>query len=100
MVEILAAGLTGANFGFEASSFFEAEGSPPSVGQLFLALDPAALAGPGFAERIDVLAAAMLADPGVRIPGARRFESRERLRRDGITVAPALLAELRRRADA
>jgi (2R)-3-sulfolactate dehydrogenase (NADP+) len=100
MVEILAAGLTGANFGFEASSFFEAEGPPPSVGQLFLVLDPAALAGPGFAERIEVLAAAMLADPGVRIPGARRFESRVRLGRDGIAVPPALLAELRRRAGA
>jgi (2R)-3-sulfolactate dehydrogenase (NADP+) len=100
MVEILAAGLTGANFGFEASSFFEAEGPPPSVGQLFLALDPAALAGPGFAERIEVLTTAMLDDPGVRLPGARRFESRVRLGRDGIAMPPPLLAELRRRADA
>jgi (2R)-3-sulfolactate dehydrogenase (NADP+) len=100
MVEILAAGLTGANFGFEASSFFAAEGPPPRVGQLFLALDPVALAGPGFAARVEILTTAMLADPGVRLPGARRLASRERLARDGITVPPTLLAKLHRRAGA
>ena len=38
MVEVLAVALTGANFGFEASSFFDAEGPPPGVGQLILAI--------------------------------------------------------------
>ncbi len=98
MVEILAAGLTGSQFGFEASSFFEAEGPPSRTGQLFLALDPVALAGPGFLERIEALCAALLADPAVRLPGARRFATRARLERDGIAVPPALLDELRRRA--
>jgi (2R)-3-sulfolactate dehydrogenase (NADP+) len=98
MVEILAAGLTGSQFGFEASSFFDAEGPPPRTGQLFLALDPGALAGPSFAERIEVLCAAMLADPAVRLPGERRLESRRRLARDGIPVPAKLLAELRQRA--
>ena len=98
MVEILAAGLTGAQFGFEASSFFDAEGPPPHTGQLFLALDPAAFAGPSFGDRIEILCAAMLADPAVRLPGARRLDSRARLARDGIPVAAKLLAELRRDA--
>src|SRR6185312_11085392 len=53
MVEILAAGLTGSHFGFEASSFFEADGPAPRVGQLFLALDPRTFAGPGFADRLE-----------------------------------------------
>ena len=36
MVEILAAALTGANFAYQASSFFSAEGPPPRIGQFFL----------------------------------------------------------------
>ncbi len=99
MVEILAAGLTGSQFGFEASSFFDAEGPPPRTGQLFLALDPVALAGPSFLDRIDALCAAMLADPNVRLPGERRLRARARFARDGIPVAAKLIDELRRRAD-
>ena len=98
MVEILAAALTGSNYGFEASSFFEAEGPPPHVGQLFLALDPKAFAGPGFSARIETLCEAMVADPAVRLPGDRRLESRARLQREGISVPPGLLEDLRRRA--
>src|SRR5262245_26797484 len=45
MVEMLAAGLTGAHFAFEASSFFSAEGPPPETGQLIIALDPEVLGG-------------------------------------------------------
>ncbi|HEX3501573.1 MAG TPA: Ldh family oxidoreductase [Stellaceae bacterium] len=100
MVEILAAGLTGSQFGFEASSFFDAEGPPPRTGQLFLALDPSALAGPSFRDRIEALCAAMLADPAVRLPGERRLASRSRFARDGIPVPAKLLAELRQRAAA
>jgi (2R)-3-sulfolactate dehydrogenase (NADP+) len=98
IVEILAAALTGSSFAFEASSFFEAAGAPPHVGQLFLVLDPAALAGPGFAARIETLLAAMLAEPGVRLPGDRRLATRARLVREGIAVPETLIAELRRRA--
>jgi (2R)-3-sulfolactate dehydrogenase (NADP+) len=98
MVELLAAALTGSRFGFEASSFFEAAGEPPAVGQLILAIDPGRLAGPGFAERVETLCRTMLAEPGVRLPGARRVATRERLRREGIVVPPPLLAELNRRA--
>lgn len=98
MVEILAAGLTGSQFGFEASSFFDAEGPPPRTGQFFVMLDPAALAGPSFADRIETLCTAMLEDPAVRLPGERRLASRARLARDGIEVPAKLLAELQRRA--
>ena len=36
----------------------------------------------------------MLADAGVRLPGARRFESQERARAEGIEVRDALLAKI------
>ena len=98
MVELLAAALTGAHFGFEASSFFDAEGPPPHVGQLFLVIDPS-FAG-NFGERVEVLCAAILGDGGARLPGDRRLATRARLSRDGISVPDALMAELRRRAGA
>jgi (2R)-3-sulfolactate dehydrogenase (NADP+) len=98
MVEILAAGLTGSNFGYEASSFLNAEGPPPRTGQLFLALNPGAFAGAGFADRVEDLCGAMLADPAVRLPGERRLTTRRLLTRQGIEVSDALLADLQRRA--
>ena len=33
MVELLAAGLSGANFAYQATSFFDADGVPPGTGQ-------------------------------------------------------------------
>lgn len=92
MVEILSAALTASHLGFEASSFFTAEGPAPRVGQLLLAIDPGALAGPAFAERLETLLAAMLAQPGVRLPGTKRLENRRKA--GTIAVDPKLLAEI------
>ena len=72
MVEILAAALIGAQFGFEASSFATMEGGPPRTGQSFIAIDPDCL-GSGFASRVGALIGAMLWQQGVRVPGARRL---------------------------
>jgi (2R)-3-sulfolactate dehydrogenase (NADP+) len=96
MVEVLAAGLTGAQFGFEASSFFDAEGKPPHVGQFFLVLDPSF--APGFGDRIETLCAAILADAGARLPGDRRLATRAKLTQDGIPVPENLMQELLSRA--
>lgn len=94
MVEVLAAALTGAKLGFEASSFFTADGPPPGVGQFLLAFNPEAFSGGGFAERLETLLAAMLAQSGVRLPGSVRLEARAKAARDGITLPEALYREL------
>ena len=94
MVELLAAGLTGANFAAEASSFLDAEGAPPGTGQLLLALDPAAFGGEQALTRFAALAASIQDQPGARLPGARRLAGRERARRDGLAVSETLLAEI------
>ena len=99
MVEILAAVLTGAHFGYEASSFFTADGPPPRVGQFFLVLDPVHLAGEGFGERLEALLTAVLAQPGTRLPGDRRLANRRRAERDGVDLPAALHADLLRRAN-
>ena len=40
LVELLVTALIGANFGFEASSFFVDEGNRPGIGQAFVIVDP------------------------------------------------------------
>ncbi len=95
VVEVLVTALIGARFGFEASSFFVDEGNRPGIGQAFLVIDPAALAGrESFLDRLEVLVAEMLVDAGVRLPGARREALLQQARRDGLEVGDALLASL------
>ena len=73
MVEVLAVALTGANFGFEASSFFDAEGGPPGVGQLLIAIDPGAFAGrDAFLDRVARWRRPIEGE-GARLPGSRRI---------------------------
>jgi len=96
VVELLVTALIGANFGFEASSFFVDAGNRPGIGQAFIVIDPGALAGDAaYLDRIEVLVTEMLADAGVRLPGARREALRRRAEADGIEVADALLAAWR-----
>jgi (2R)-3-sulfolactate dehydrogenase (NADP+) len=93
VVELLVTALIGAQFGFEASSFFEDEGNRPRIGQAFIAIDPGALAGSaGYLDRVEVLVAEMLRDEGVRLPGARRERLRLAAETEGIDVPEALRA--------
>jgi (2R)-3-sulfolactate dehydrogenase (NADP+) len=94
MVELLAAGLTGATYAADASSFLDAEGSPPGTGQLIVAFDPAALAGDGALARFAALGQAIESQPGARLPGARRFAARAEAQAQGIAVTDALLREI------
>jgi len=95
MVEILAVGLTGACFSFEASSFLSAEGGPPGVGQLLIAFDVERIAGGGFRAHLQRLTETALAQPDVRLPGTRRLARREAVAREGLCVSSALLQEVR-----
>ncbi|MBI3525030.1 MAG: Ldh family oxidoreductase [Betaproteobacteria bacterium] len=95
VVELLCCALTGAAFGFEADSFFADAGNRPHIGQAFLVVDPAALAGVEvFEERMETLIATMLLDPEVRLPGVRRIELARRAEAEGIEVAATLLEQL------
>jgi len=94
MFELICASLTGAAIGPEADSFFSEEGNRPRIGQAFIAIDPGALAGMDkFSERVETVVKTMLADPEVRLPGARRFAS-EASSRKGIEVPAELLAQI------
>jgi (2R)-3-sulfolactate dehydrogenase (NADP+) len=94
MFELICAALTGSAIGPEADSFFSDEGNKPKIGQAFLAIDPSALAGMDrYFERVEAVVTRMLADPEVRLPGARRFAS-EKKSLDGIEVPDELLAQI------
>jgi (2R)-3-sulfolactate dehydrogenase (NADP+) len=96
VVELLVTALIGANFGFEASSFFVDAGNRPRIGQTFIVIDPGALAGrEGFFDRIEVLVREMLVDAGVRLPGARREALLRSAQASGIDVGDAMLESLR-----
>lgn len=86
IVEVFAAALAGPLYSFEAGSLTIDDGKPAGVGQFFVALDPARFAGAGFADRIDALCEAMLRDPNVRLPGARRYAVREAARIGGVEI--------------
>ncbi len=95
IVELLCVTLTGANFGFEADSFFVEQGNQPRLGQAFLVIDPAALAGVDvYHSRVEALIAAMCADPEVRLPGERRTRLAQQASRDGVDIPDPVFARL------
>ncbi len=94
MVEILAAALTGSNFGFEASSFFDTDGPPPGVGQFCIAIAPDFYSDDRFADRLDGLIAAIGEQDHVRLPGERRLALRAKAQTEGVDVDPAVYAEI------
>jgi (2R)-3-sulfolactate dehydrogenase (NADP+) len=95
LVEVLAAALSGATLGKDASPFSGTTGGPPKTGQCFLALDPNAFAGAAFAECIAALTAAIRNQDGARLPGDRRKSNRQRIESEGVDVAEPLLDKIR-----
>jgi len=97
-VELLSVALTGAAFGFENDSYFE-PGRRPRIGHAIIVIDPGALVGAdAYDERLETLISTMLADAGVRLPGARRQQAVAAAKAEGVEVSDALLKELRQLA--
>ena len=92
LVDIMAGGVAGSNFSFEASGFGGNAGGPPDVGQVILAIDPTATMGSHFVERIEIELAAMSSQAGVRLPGDRRLASRVDAIKHGVDVPADLMA--------
>ena len=96
IVELLVTALTGAHFGFEASSFFVDEGNAPRIGQAFIVIDPGALAGADvYFERMETIIAEMLVDEGVRLAGERRLVLERKARAEGLELSEAVMLSLR-----
>ena len=101
MFELICASLTGAAIGPEVDSFFTEEGNRPRIGQSFIAIDPGRLAGTEkYAERVETVVSTMLADAGVRLPGARRFAAEKNARAKGVEIPDELLMQIEKLAAA
>ena len=94
MVELLAAGLTGAKYAADASSFLDDKGNPPATGQLLIALDPHLIGGEATIAHFGRLADQVRAQEGTRLPGARRIALRQKARDSGLVVATSLVTEI------
>ncbi|CAN1537942.1 COG2055 Malate/L-lactate dehydrogenases [Rhabdaerophilaceae bacterium] len=94
MVELLAAGLTGATYAQDATSFLDDKGGPPGTGQLLIAFDPKMIGGPAAMAHFARLAGQITDQPGARLPGGRRMPLREKARREGLVITEALFAEI------
>jgi (2R)-3-sulfolactate dehydrogenase (NADP+) len=94
LVDVMSGGVAGSNFSHEAAGFGGLDGGPPDVGQVVLAIDPAAAMGPGFIDRLEVEFTALAAEPGARLPGDRRLSERAQSEQHGVEVPDDLFALL------
>lgn len=92
MVEVLSAGLSGANWSLDAPSITSGDHSP-GTGLFVAAIAPAAF-GDGFAERLAAHATRLQAE-GVHLPGQAKARARRKSEAEGITVEPALVERIR-----
>jgi len=93
VVELLTAALTGSNFGYEASSFFEGEGAPPHIGHTIIVFRPSIASGGLFAQRVANILGAIDNTDGARLPGTSRLSHRQLARESGLAISPVLQQE-------
>lgn len=94
MVELLAAGLTGSPFAFEAAASDPDDTSrtPTMHGELIICIDPGMLqpdSGEGSVQRAEALFAELLGEPGLRLPSQRRYDAREEVEALGVVLTPS-----------
>ncbi len=94
LTEIMAAALTGATLGINASPFSGTSGGPPRTGQCFLAIDPAATAGGNFASTVAELVEAIRFQDGAHLPGDGRRTKRLSARGHGVDVNATTLSKI------
>lgn len=95
LVEVFAAMLSGAELGIDAAPFSGTAGGPPKTGQFLLAIDQGPASAGLFAEKLFRLTEAISAQPGARVPGARRQAARARAQHEGVEVDAELIHRIR-----
>ncbi|MEZ5778612.1 MAG: Ldh family oxidoreductase [Paracoccaceae bacterium] len=95
MVEVMAAGLTGANWSYRASSLGDDEGGPPRLGQTVIAIRPNGLGVSDHVTRLEEMLSAMAMHEGARMPGDRKHRARADAVKHGVMVDLGLAAILR-----
>jgi (2R)-3-sulfolactate dehydrogenase (NADP+) len=93
MVEVLAAGLTGANWSLDAPPLFNGNQNS-GVGMSVIAIDPAVI-DPDFSVRLANQLERLVKEFGVHVPGVSKANTRAKAEREGVVVETALLKRLR-----
>lgn len=88
MVEVLAAGINGANWSLDAPPFGVGPDGP-GTGMTVIAIAPQ-LIDPDFATRVGLQVERLSGDYGVHIPGHAKVAARERSEHDGLTIPRAV----------
>lgn len=76
MVELLAAGMTGDYFSYEAERFDNNDGGPPKGGEFIIAMSPEIIAGESWHTHSNDFINALSALDDIRLPGQRRHKNR------------------------
>lgn len=95
LTEIMAAALTGATLGINASPFSGTAGGPPKTGQMFIAIDPAATSNDTFRAGMVGIVEAVRGQPGAHVPGDGRRGKRIKAREQGVAVSVATLDRIK-----
>ncbi len=95
MVELLAGGLIGESFSFEAAARDNGDGGPPQGGEFMLAMDPSLFGdAAGWADHAEKLFDKIKEQDGTRLPGARRHSNRNETSRSGVAVSNIVLDKI------
>jgi (2R)-3-sulfolactate dehydrogenase (NADP+) len=97
IVEILSAGLSGANWSLDAPAFMTGSQSP-GTGLFVLAIEPKLL-DPDFETRLRSQMDRLAGDYGVHIPGKGKVAMRQKSRERGLAIPRPVYDEIARRAD-
>ena len=93
MVELLAAGLTGSHFAFEAHD--DGFNGPTNHGEFIILIDPVVTTGgDDYLRRCEMLFGAILEEEGTRLPSARRYANRLRTPSEGVAIPRSLYDEI------
>lgn len=91
MIELMVGPMLGQPFSVEQQAGDNNDGGPATGGELLIAIDPVRLAGgDGALDHAEKLFAALLAQPGARLPAERRYHVRPENEARGIEIPTAL----------
>ncbi len=97
MVEVLSAGLSGANWSLDAPSFHAGSASP-GTGLFALAIEPTLL-DPDFATRLRAQLDRLADGFGVHVPGQRKPAARDAASRDGVEIPRGVFERIAGKSD-
>jgi len=95
MVELLAGGLIGESFSFEAAERDNGDGGPPQGGEFMFAVDPNLMGDAGgWAAHAEKLFDKIKQQDGTRLPAERRHTNRAASAMDGVNVSNIVLDKI------